>query len=766
MPPADKDVSTQNTTTQNLMGQTIVDTVINTIVDIANLSVTYRQGGRDLPALRNVNLTIERGQTYGLVGESGSGKSTLALALMHYLADNASVSSGHIRVAGQDILQASAGQLRDYWLHHAKLVPQNPLPSMNPSLTVGVQMREALMGESTQAQVLDALAQVGLADPARVYGSYPHQLSGGMQQRVMIAMALAGEPDVLVMDEPTTNLDVTTEATILDLVRELTRTRDTAVLYVSHSLAVVSQLCDRVAVMYAGELVEDAPTRALYARPYHPYSQALLDSVPRLGQEKHHAPLRPIRGQLPPLANLPSGCLFKARCPVAVPACDEHPYVIANPLDSAESMPEDHPHAKRYSRCFRVHEIAAGTINSRQDPGDEDSFTPAQRQPVLEVRDVDKRFVVKRSWLERLRGEEARAVQAVDNVSIDLAKGETLGLVGESGSGKSTLARCIMGLYDITEGKLTLAGVSLATTAQQRDVDTLKRLQMVFQSSDEALNPYMTVAETLRRPLYRLAGYRGEALTNKVHALLAAVKLPSDYADRLPNQLSGGEKQRVAIARALAAEPDLLLFDESVSGLDVSVQAAIVNLLNDLQHDKAYLFISHDLSVVSYLADKIAVMYLGHIVEIGDTRAILTPPYHPYTEALLSAVPSVDTRASNGASDGASDANPIRLSGDVPSPLNIPSGCRFHTRCPRFLGDICKTETPPWRDVAGKRIHCHIPAEDLLRDQKARVILADRVHSEDYVATSSPDALSKPTPDKPTPDKPTPDATISSEERP
>jgi peptide/nickel transport system ATP-binding protein len=691
------------------------------LVEIRDLSVVYRQAGQDLPALRDINLSIDYGQTYGLVGESGSGKSTLALALMRYLSDNARITSGSIQVAGKDITHASLQELRQYWLERVKLVPQNPLPSMNPSLTVMGQMLEALPPTYNRAtkqakdRVLELLAQVNLADPRRVAAAYPHQLSGGMQQRVMIAMALAGEPDLLVMDEPTTNLDVTTEATILDLVRDLTQTRNTAVLYVSHSLAVVASLCDRVAVMYAGELVEDAASHDLYAKPYHPYTQALLDSVPSLGQDKRHAPLRPIRGRLPGLTDLPNGCLFQARCPLAVPACETHPELI-----QVEASPDT---SVRLSRCVRAHEIATGEVSSRQAEADVAATAPSQVTEILDVDNLDKRFSMPRSWLERLQRQPPKQVHAVDDVSLELATGETLGLVGESGSGKSTLARCLMGLYDPNsgpmDGVMTLASVPLAERAAGRTQDTLKRLQMVFQSSDEALNPYMTVGEALRRPLKRLAGYRGEALDARLQTLLNAVKLPASYLDRLPQQLSGGEKQRVAIARALAADPEVVIFDESVSGLDVSVQAAIVNLLNDLQYDKAYLFISHDLSVVSYLADKVAVMYLGHLMEVGETAAVLKPPYHPYTEALLSAVPRLETEQDALEVD---EPEMIRLEGDVPSPLNIPKGCRFHSRCPRMLGDVCKTTTPPWQEVDGKRIHCHIPADELTTMQTNLVL--------------------------------------------
>ncbi len=680
------------------------------VVELRGVGVAYRRGRRWVDAVRGVDLRLHAGETYGLVGESGSGKSTLAHALLQVLPPNGRVSAGSIRIAGVDLDSATRAQRSE--LHRrVALVPQDPLPSLNPAHRIGRQVAEVLDpsgrgrlpdGSGARPRALAMLEAVGLPDPGRVAAAYPHQLSGGMQQRALIAMALAGEPELLVLDEPTTNLDVTTEATILDLVRDLVRERNTAVLYVSHSLGVVAQLCDRVAVLYAGELIEDADVGALYRRPLHPYSQGLFDSVPRLGTSRHQVGLRPIPGRIPPLSDRPGGCVFAPRCPLAVDACRGD----VPPLERAADG--------RRVRCIRWRDIADGTLDPHQPaaprpPGDR---APAPGGAGLRVAHLAKRYPLRRTLAELLRGAPQRAVRAVEDISLELRPGRTLGLVGESGSGKSTTARVIIGLDPATEGTLELEGEPLAAALGRRPAHAIRSLQMVFQSSEEALNPYRTVGDVLRRPYRRLAGVDRAEADRRVARLLESVQLSVDYAERRPDALSGGERQRVAIARAFAAEPEVLLFDESVSGLDVSVQAAILNLLSRLQDERGsgYLFISHDLAVVSFLADDIAVVYLGRVMEKGPARQVLSPPYHPYTEALLSAIPLVDPEA---------ERTDIRLEGDVPSALHKPTGCPFHTRCPRVLGDICRTQPPPWQvDDEGLEIYCHIPLGELAAQQR------------------------------------------------
>jgi peptide/nickel transport system ATP-binding protein len=471
------------------------------------------------------------------------------------------------------------------------------------------------------------------------------------------------------------------------------------VLYVSHNLGVVAGLCDRVAVLYAGDLVEDAPVARLYSRPLHPYTAGLLDSVPRLGVNRRQVSLASIPGSVPRLDERPAGCVYAPRCPVAVDLCQQRP-------ESSRAEPQ------HSVRCHRWGEILAGDValvarGQTCEVTENLAGLQADGETVLRVRELTKRFARPRGLGDLLAGRPARQVRAVDGVSVQIGRGRTLGLVGESGSGKTTLARCIVGLAERSSGDVTLLDLPLAPALSQRDPATLRRLQMVFQNPDEALNPYRTVGQTLTRTLSRLAGLGKAEAHQRAGQLLALVKLDSSYLDRLPGQLSGGEKQRVAIARAFASQPDLLLFDESVSALDVSVQAAILNLLSELQGEgqTAYLFISHDLAVVSYLADDVAVMYLGQVMEIGPTERIFQPPHHPYTAALLSAIPVLDPAASR---------QRIHLEGDITSAAAMPSGCRFHTRCPRFLGDLCVQQEPPWQDAGGGHwIRCHIPAGEL-----------------------------------------------------
>ncbi|HSN77431.1 MAG TPA: ABC transporter ATP-binding protein [Anaerolineae bacterium] len=679
------------------------------ILQIDDLTVSYRQGNDWLDAVRDVSLRIEAGETVGLVGESGSGKSTLALAVLRALPENGVVRQGSMRLAGRGLLGLTPAEMQQVWREQIKLVPQNPLVSLNPAMRIGQQLAEALpssppaRGQRNYADraVLDALAAVQIADPPAVARSYPHQLSGGMQQRVMIAMALLGEPLLLVLDEPTTNLDVTTEAVILDLVRDLIRQRGTSVLYVSHNLGVLAGICDRVAVLYAGELVEDARVAQLYRRPLHPYTLGLLDSVPRLGLNRRQAALLPIPGSVPRLDERPAGCVFAPRCPVAVALCQQRP----------QPSPAQPDHLVR---CHRWAEIQSGALKvtlvlAVVDDVQAASDADANGETVLTVRELTKRFDQSRSLADLLAGRPARAVRAVDGVNVQIGRGRTLGLVGESGSGKTTLARCVVGLTERSGGDVTLLDLPLAPALNQRNPATLRRLQMVFQNPDEALNPYRTVGQTLTRTLSRLAGLPKAEAQQRAGELLALVKLDLSYLERLPGQLSGGEKQRVSIARAFASQPDLLLFDESVSALDVSVQAAILNLLSELQEERqtAYLFISHDLAVVSYLADDVAVMYLGQVVEVGPTEHIFQPPHHPYTAALLSAIPVLDP---------ADQRQRIHLQGDIPSAAAMPSGCRFHTRCPRFLGDLCVQQEPSWQDGGdGHWIRCHITVDELAR---------------------------------------------------
>lgn len=676
------------------------------LLAIEDLTVAYPVAGELQPAVRNVSFSLEHGQTYGLVGESGSGKTTIALAVMRYLPAGAEVLGGEIRLRGQDLLQLSRPEMRRIWGAEMALVPQDPLSSLNPSLKIGEQLSEILrhhLGLDRRAaweRSLELLDTVRIADAARVADSYPHQISGGMQQRVMIAMALSTEPSLLVLDEPTTSVDATTQAAMIDLIQELMQEHAAAALYVTHNLGVVAQICERVAVLYAGELVEDGPTEDLYRRPLFPYTQGLLDSVPRLGETKREVLLRPIEGRIPSLGERPSGCVFRDRCPLAIEVCAEYP-------------PLFEPNASRRTRCHRWQEIERGEISATQREADAPGRARERRErTVLDVEGLRVHFKQDRSLLQLLRRAAAAPVKAVDGVDLRVQEGQTVGLVGESGSGKTTMARAIVGLAPRTDGEMELFGAPLPAELSARDAEAMRELQIVFQNPQEALNPYMSVGETLRYPLRHLRGFSRSEAEAEVGRLLEAVNLTPAYAGRLPRQLSGGEKQRVAVARAFAVQPALIVADEPVTSLDVSVQASLLNLLNQLQSEvgSSYIMISHDVAVVGYLSDVVAVIYLGKLMEVADAESLFEPPYHPYTEALLSAIPLVDPQARQ---------EQIRLQGEVPSPVNPPSGCPFHTRCPRFLGDICVEEEPPWHETgSGKRYYCHIPVEELERDQR------------------------------------------------
>jgi peptide/nickel transport system ATP-binding protein len=678
------------------------------VLSIENLTVAYRQGNKWLNAVQDVSFRIHAGEVFGLVGESGSGKTTLILALLRYLEANGAILNGSIHFIGQDLLHLSDNEMRHIWGKQIAFVPQNPQSSLNPTLQVGEQISEILRYQIglthalAHARAIELLEVVHLADPERVAGSYPHQISGGMLQRVMIAMALSTEPDLLVLDEPTTSLDVTTQAVILDLVRELIAGRQTAVLYITHNLGTVAQICDRVGVLYAGELVEVADTRDLYRQPLHPYTRGLLDSVPRLGDSKSRVQLRGIHGQIPALDDRPSGCVFSSRCPLVIDICQERP-----PLYPSGG--------NRSTRCHRWEAIRQGELNPRQPdlPVGRVGAVEAALQVVIKLEEVKVHFPVRRSPVDFLRGLPPMKVKAVDGVNVSIPRGRTLGLVGESGSGKTTVARTLLGLVERTSGSIELLGSSLPVNLQDRDLATLRHLQMVFQNPEEALNPNLTVGESLRRPLVTLLRMTKKDVEQAVIRLLDSVRLPPNYVHRFPNQLSGGEKQRIAIARAFASNPELVVCDEPVSSLDVSVQASILNLVNELQiqNGTSLFFISHDLAVVGYLADLMAVIYLGHIVEIAIASELFEPPFHPYTEALLSAIPVADPEVKR---------KDIRLHGEIPSPINIPSGCPFHTRCPRFLGEICVNEDPPWQSLPdnAKRYACHIPADQLVALQE------------------------------------------------
>jgi peptide/nickel transport system ATP-binding protein len=576
------------------------------------------------------------------------------------------------------------------------------MAALNPSLRIGRQLTEVLVehkmsrGVEAKAECIRMLDRVKMPDPPAMMERYPHQLSGGQQQRVLIAMALLTNPALLILDEPTTGLDVTVEAGILDLIAELKHEFDSTILYISHNLGVITRVADRVAVMYAGELVEQSSVRDIFLGPQHPYTVALFRCIPKISASRQIKTLQPIRGKVPSLHETPSGCIFEPRCDRARERCRlEHPDIVRTT--------DEH-----LVRCFYAESPDPAELKALRAELADAEPSPRGEDPILKIEGLKTYYKAQESGLGRLAGRRKKGfVKAVDDINLVAWKKSTLGIVGESGCGKTTLAKCVAGLVSPNAGKMDFIGIDIARVVEQRPFELLKELQMIFQNPDSTLNPRRSVGETIARPLRLFRTVPSTEIMNEVVRLLEAVRLGEDYCDRLPRQLSGGERQRVALARAFAGRPALVLCDEPLSSLDVSVQAAVLNLLLEFQQEfgTAMLFISHDLSVVYQLCDNVAVMYLGQFCEIGPTEALFAPPYHPYTEALLSAVPIPDPTV---------ERTNIRLTGTVPSALDPPSGCRFHTRCPRKIGPICERESPPWRGIAeGHRIYCHIDIEEL-----------------------------------------------------
>jgi peptide/nickel transport system ATP-binding protein len=672
---------------------------------VEDLSLSYIVRGIPRPVLRGVSFEVRAGESYGLVGESGCGKSTTAYAAVRYLPRNGVITGGRILVAGDDVTKMSDEQVRQFRMRHASMVYQDPGAALNPTTKIGPQVAEAftVLGQSKQearASALRAMDRVQIADPERVFQRYPHQLSGGMQQRIVIAMALASDPQLLVLDEPTTGLDATVEASVLDLVRKLQAETNAAVLLIAHNLGVIRSICDRVGVMYAGKIVEEGNAAAVFEQPQHPYTLGLLRSLPRRGIRKSQKALATIPGSLPQIgADLPA-CVFVDRCPLATEICRT---VEPPPVDLGNG---------RTSRCHHIDRL--GEI---VEPAAAVGQETAHGELALTLANVSKTF-----------HQSGHDVPALVKVDLTLYDGETLGLVGESGSGKSTLAKTILGIESPDSGgELELDAHRLGSSSMQRPTEDKRSIQMVFQNPESALNRGWTARHILARSVSKLTGLKGKAVNARVDKLAADLRLTQRHLDLKPRQLSGGLKQRVAIARAFAGDPRIVVADEPTSALDVSVQAAILNLLSELQVENktSYLLISHDLGVVRYLADRIAVMYLGRIMEVGESETVFRGPNHPYTEALLSAIPNVDGEP----------AARIRLEGEIPSPANPPSGCVFHTRCHRFMKNLCEVTEPPLIEVEpGHLMKCHIPVDELRR-------LQAKARQEDVTLTTPPEAI-------------------------
>ncbi|MBE0455050.1 dipeptide ABC transporter ATP-binding protein [Roseovarius autotrophicus] len=660
------------------------------LLDIRKLCIGFRsRAGAILPVLHEVNLSVCRGESLGIVGESGSGKSTLALAAMGYLRHGLQRLSGEVIYDGKDMFDRPATELARIRGGQLGLIPQNSGQSLTPTQRIGTQIAEALHlhcdhdPATHHARACHLLQQVRLPDPETILRRYPHELSGGQQQRVAIAMAMAGEPDALLLDEPTTGLDVTTQAHILDLLRDLARERDMAMVYVSHDLGVIARVCDRVQVLYAGETVLTGPARAVLRAPAHPYAAALLAAIPRLGAKGLP---RALDGRPPTPDMARTGCAFAPRCALATEACHTERPDMARTGDG------------QAARCLFPGKVA------ERDAGREPPPCATDSPCALAIEGLSVRYD-RPGLLARLTG-AALPPATVAGITFDLRRGETLGLVGESGSGKSTILRAIAGLLPPDSGEIALGdGTRLSGAVERRRPEELRHIQMIFQNPDESLNPRQSVGDILAQPLRLYFGLRGQTLQDRAVELLETVRLGAHYLDRRPGQLSGGEKQRVAVARAFAAEPEVVLCDEITSALDVSVQAAVLELLNDLKarHGTAFIFVSHDLTVVRALSDRVAVLYQGRICETGPAAAVYGAPNHPYTEVLLGAVlaPDPDHVPRLLAEDGVELAPPAR-------------GCPFQRRCPVKRGSTCETDTPPARDAGGGHvIRCHIPIEEL-----------------------------------------------------
>ena len=656
------------------------------LLEVDDLRLGFQAGRQPLCAVDGVSFRIARGETFALLGESGCGKSVTAQGILRLLPAAGRVLGGSVRYDGTDLLALPEVAMRAYRGGKIAMIFQEPSTSLNPVLTVGQQIAEvlarhlALRGEADRARSQELLEQVGIADPARRLDEYPFQLSGGMQQRVMIAIALAGEPELLIADEPTTALDVTMQAQILDLLAQLQAERGMAILLITHDLGVVARLAQRIGVMYAGELVEIAGREQFFTQPAHPYTQALFAALPDAG--RRGAPLRTIAGQVPALSALPPGCRFAPRCPQAMPVCREE-----NPAWRVEAC----------GAQVRCHWQNEGEAVPAAGESATDDAAPATLAPLLQIRDLAVHFPIRKGILQRVVGQ----VKAVDGVSLTLAPGRTLALVGESGCGKTTVGKALLQLIRPTAGSVRVNGEEWVGARGKSLRQARRQAQMVFQNPFASLNPRLRVGEIIAEGMQALGG-QGEPAT-AIAALLQAVGLPADAEGRFPHEFSGGQRQRIAIARALAVQPRLLVCDEPTSALDVSVQAQILNLLKTLQQELgvAYLFITHNLAVVEYLAHDIAVMYLGRIVECGTATEVLAAPRHPYTQALLSAV--LQPRLEE-------DGSGVQvLAGEIPSPARPPAGCHFHPRCPKATAE-CRNSYPAAQPLtATHRVNCHWP---------------------------------------------------------
>ncbi|MAJ66615.1 MAG: ABC transporter ATP-binding protein [Candidatus Pelagibacter sp.] len=671
----------------------------NNIQNIKNLSIGFKsQNGDQVSILRNITTNIRKGETVGIVGESGSGKSTLALAMMGYIKSGLFTISGECLFKSLDLLNMSSKQLEEIRGRKIAMIPQNAGQALTPNLKIGYQIEEALILHTNftkherEEKISELLNKVRLPSPKVMALRYPHELSGGQQQRVAVAMALAGNPELLLLDEPTTGLDVTTQAHVLELLKDIAKDAGTSMVYVSHDLGAIAQVCDRVIVMYAGEIVLEGPVRKILKEPIHPYTYGLLKSIPKLSLSGLPDSMP---GSQPQPGHIGEGCAFYDRCDFSDSKCKNNIPNLEYVSDIDTSV-----------RCFNYAELNS-KINEQKINNQLN-----EEIKINEILNLDGVSIsyAKQGILDQFLNKVTDPNPTVKGIDININKGETIALVGESGSGKSTILKSIAGLKKTKDGQITFDKEKiLSGDLKNRSSEDLRSIQLIFQNPDESLNPNHTVEQILSQPLKLYFGLTGSELKSRIIELLEKVRLGSFYMNRYPRQLSGGEKQRVAVARAFAAKPDIILCDEVTSALDVSVQAAVLDLLKKLKEDSGttYIFVSHDLAVVKAISDRVAVLYQGRLCEIGPSKNVYQFPSHPYTEVLLGAVLEPDP-----------DIKPKLVAEDIVEEKPPEKGCCFQGRCPRIIGEKCKIEVPPWQiGENGNAIRCHIDIDDLKNKQ-------------------------------------------------
>ncbi|MDX2264686.1 MAG: ABC transporter ATP-binding protein [Hyphomicrobiales bacterium] len=674
------------------MGAAAPATAQDVLLSVQNLHVRFNTSRGVVRAVEGVSYDVRRGEVLAIVGESGCGKSVSSLAIMGLLPKRTSeITDGRIVFDGRDLLKLSDAEMREIRGRDIAMIFQEPMTSLNPVLTVGFQIMEPLfihlkMTEAqARARAIELLKLVGITDPERRLEAYPHQLSGGMRQRVMIAIGLSCNPKLIIADEPTTALDVTIQAQILELLKDLSERLNIAVIMITHNLGIVARYAHRVNVMYSARIVEKGTADDVFLRPKHPYAVGLMRSIPRLDRPRGMR-LQTIEGLPPDLRNPPSGCRFAPRCFMRAEVCEKDP-----------ALEEIEP--KHFSACWRARELKVEepVAQSAMRP----DGAPMGGEPILSVQGLKKYYSVARGM--SFFGGGSAQIRAVNDVSFTIAKGETLGLVGESGCGKSTIGRNVLRLEAPTEGAIVFAGANIAAADAKSLMPVRRQMQVIFQDPFSSLNPRMTVGAIIAEPMlvHGIVSSK-EAAAVRVQELLGQVGLHGFMAERFPHEMSGGQRQRVGIARALAMNPAMIVCDEPVSALDVSIQGQIINLLEDLKKDfgLTYLFIAHDLAVVRHISDRIMVMYLGRVMELATRDDLYREPLHPYTQALLDAAPVPDPVVERA-------RQPRALQGELPSPLNPPPGCVFNTRCP-LASQECRDSTPEPRQVRPNHfVACH-----------------------------------------------------------